>query len=208
MILENKSMVLMAYNSRIFITRIFAVLIVLLAVFTGHSFSQEGFLDISFEISGLFLLTICSMGRLWALMYISGNKRIELINKGPYSIVRNPLYFFSLIGAIGFGLASENLLILGLVIIFYLVYYPLTIIAEESKLETTFGDSYREYKKITPRFIPKLSLYNSPELYTVKVSTFALHFIDGMGFVWLFMLFHFIEMLQESAYLPILWKVP
>jgi protein-S-isoprenylcysteine O-methyltransferase Ste14 len=56
---------------------------------------------------------------------------------------RNPLYFFSLIGAIGLGLASENLLILGLIMIFFLVYYPFTIIAEEAKLEITFGYSYR-----------------------------------------------------------------
>jgi protein-S-isoprenylcysteine O-methyltransferase Ste14 len=208
MLVGNHGISNIAYGSRIFMSRLFAILIVILAVITGHSFDEKGFLDISFEVSGLLMLTICSMGRLWALMYISGNKKKELITEGPYSIVRNPLYFFSFIGAIGLGLASENVLILGLMIIFYLVYYPFTVIAEEAKLEATFGEVYLRYKKITPRFIPRFSLYKSPELYTVNVPVFVKRFVDGMWFIWMFILFNFLEMLQESGYVPVLLKVP
>jgi isoprenylcysteine carboxyl methyltransferase (ICMT) family protein YpbQ len=118
-------------KSRVAVCHIFALVVLLLLLFTGHSFSQESLTDVLFEVAGLFLLSICSLGRLWALMYISGNKRGELITKGPYSIVRHPLYVLSLIGALGIGLASENLLILALISLFYLFYYPFTILAEE-----------------------------------------------------------------------------
>ena len=205
---ESKGIIFFAAKSRVYISRLFAVVILLIAIFTTHSFSQEGLLDISFEVSGLFLLTICSMGRLWALMYICGNKRRELITDGPYSIVRNPLYFFSLIGAVGIGLVSENLLILALIVIFYAVYYPFTVLAEEKKLEGTFGDAYLEYNRRTPRFLPKLSLYDGPALYTINTKTFVRNFVDGMWFVWIFILLHTIEMAQNSGYLPVYWRIP
>jgi protein-S-isoprenylcysteine O-methyltransferase Ste14 len=205
---QGSKIILAIANSRIIASRIFGVVILLFVLFTGHSFAQGTIIDILFELSGLFLLSICSLGRLWSLMYISGNKRRELVTEGPYSIVRHPLYLFSLIGAFGIGLASENLLVLGLIIVFYLLYYPFTILAEEKKMTKKFGDVYREYMKKTPRFIPKLSLYKEPQLYEVKAATFVRNFVDGMWFIWLFMLLHFAEMLQESGYLPVLLKIP
>jgi protein-S-isoprenylcysteine O-methyltransferase Ste14 len=195
-------------KSRIIASRIFGLGILLLLLFTGHSFAQGTLIDILFELSGLFLLSICSMGRLWSLMYISGNKRRELVTEGPYSIVRHPLYLFSLIGSFGIGLASENLLVLGLIIVFYLLYYPFTILAEERKMTNKFGDAYREYMKRTPRFIPKFSLYKEPELYEVKAASFVRNFVDGMWFIWIFMLLHFAEMLQDSGYLPVFFRIP
>ena len=195
-------------KSRVYVSRLFAVVILLLAIFTGHSFSQEGLTDIIFETTGLFLLTICSMGRLWALMYISGNKSQEVITDGPYSMVRHPLYFFSLIGAVGIGLVSENLLILALIVIFYVAYYPFTIFAEEKRLENKFGEVYLEYKRKTPRFLPKLSLYRGPHLYTIKADTFVRNFFAGMWFVWIFILFHIIEMAQNAGFLPVYWRIP
>jgi protein-S-isoprenylcysteine O-methyltransferase Ste14 len=195
-------------NSRVVVSRIFGLIIVLLLVFTTHSFSRESFADIFSEMSGLFLLSICSLGRLWALMYISGNKKLELVTEGPYSMVRHPLYFFSFIGAVGIGLASENLLVLAMIIIFYLFYYPFTILAEERKLTVKFGESYVEYMKQTPRFLPRLSLYKEPLVYQVKAKSFVKNFANGMWFVWIFMLMHLIEMLHESGYLPVLFKVP
>jgi len=144
-----KGLVFRIANSRVIVSRIFALGVLALLLFTGHSFSQQGITDVLFEVSGLFLLSICSLGRLWALMYISGNKRRELVTEGPYSMVRHPLYVFSLIGAIGIGLASENLLVLGLIVVFYLFYYPFTILAEERKLTNKFGQAYLEYMKKT-----------------------------------------------------------
>lgn len=195
-------------KTRVIVSRVFGLVVLLLLLFTGHSFSQGGKIDILFEISGLFLLSICSFGRLWSLMYISGNKRRELVTEGPYSMVRHPLYLFSLIGAVGIGLASENLLVLALIIIFYLFYYPFTILAEEIKLTKKFGNSYLEYMKKTPQFLPKFSLYKEPEQFSVKTTAFVRNFFDGMWFIWIFMLMHFIEMLQDAGILPVIWRIP
>jgi hypothetical protein len=159
-------------------------------------------------MSGLFLLTICSIGRLWALLYISGYKKLELITEGPYSMVRHPLYVFSLIGAIGIGLASENILVLAALVIFYLLYYPLTILVEEKKLVDKFDQAYLDYIKRTPRFIPKLSLYKGSAQYQINADVYVKKMVLGMWFIWIFIILHIIEMLQQSGHIPVLLRVP
>ena len=42
------------------------------------------------------MILICILGRTWATLYIGGQKQRELVTKGPYSVVRNPLYLFTL----------------------------------------------------------------------------------------------------------------
>lgn len=195
-------------RQRITVSRIFAVLVLFLVLFTAGSFSQNSLTDTVLEMSGLFLLTICSIGRLWALLYISGYKKLELITEGPYSMVRHPLYVFSLIGAIGIGLASENILVLAVLIIFYLLYYPLTIIVEEKKLVDKFDQGYLDYIKRTPRFIPKLSLYKGSVQYQINTDVFVKKLVFGMWFIWIFIILHIIEMLQQSGHIPVFLRVP
>jgi protein-S-isoprenylcysteine O-methyltransferase Ste14 len=195
-------------KSRVLISRLFGLMIVLLILFTGHSFTQEGVLDVSFEVTGLLLLTVAAVGRLWALLYISGHKKQKLVATGPYSMMRHPLYFFSLIGVVGIGLASENLLVLALLLAFYALYYPFAIRMEEKKLIQKFGASYTEYMATVPAFLPKLSLYESPDHYEVNTGQFIRNFRDAIWFIWIFPLLHGIEALQHWGIVPILWKVP
>jgi len=80
-----KGLVFRIANSRVIVSRIFALVVLVLLLFTGHSFGQEDIVDVLFEVSGLFLLSICSLGRLWALMYISGNKRRDVVHLDIYA---------------------------------------------------------------------------------------------------------------------------
>jgi protein-S-isoprenylcysteine O-methyltransferase Ste14 len=204
---ENKLLFKIA-RRRITVSRIFGVLVLLLVLFTTHSFSQDSLTDTVLEMSGLFLLTICSIGRLWALLYISGYKKLELITEGPYSMVRHPLYVFSLIGAIGIGLASENVLALAALVIFYLLYYPLTIIVEEKKLVDKFDQAYLDYIKRTPRFLPRLSLYKGSAQYQINADVFVKKLVLGMWFIWIFIILHIIEILQQNGHIPVFLRVP
>jgi len=52
---------------------------------------------------GAALIFVCVSGRTWCTLYIGGRKNHELVTAGPYSVCRNPLYVFSIIGAIGIG---------------------------------------------------------------------------------------------------------
>jgi protein-S-isoprenylcysteine O-methyltransferase Ste14 len=195
-------------RSRILVSRLFALGILLLLAFTTHSFVEDSPLDLFMEISGLLLLSVASLGRLWALMYISGNKTSELITVGPYSLVRHPLYLFSLIGAVGLGLASESGVILALVVLFYAFYYPFTMLDEERKLTGIYGDAYLAYMRRVPRLIPAFAGYREPKHFNVKTSTFVRNFSDAMWFVWAFALLHLIEQLHIWAILPTPWRIP
>jgi protein-S-isoprenylcysteine O-methyltransferase Ste14 len=193
---------------RVLVSRAFGVVIVLLLLFTGHSFEDDTWTDKLLEISGVLLLSLCSLGRLWALMYVSGHKSEKLITEGPYSTVRHPLYLFTFIGVIGIGLASENVLVLGSLAAFSLSYYPLTIVAEERRLREKFGQDYSEYAEHTPILIPNISLYREPEHFDVKTTKFVRNFVDAMWFIWAFPVLHLIEMLQSQGILPVILKVP
>lgn len=195
-------------RQRTMVSRIFAIVIILLITFTAAPYKEGSLADLLFETFSLFLLTICSMGRLWALLYISGYKKLELITEGPYSMVRHPLYVFSFIGAIGIGLASENILVLAALVIFYMSYYPLTIFVEEKKLAKKFGQAYIDYIERTPRFLPKLSLYKSPSQLVVNTDTFLRNLANGMWFIWIFILLNFIETLQQNGSIPALLRFP
>ena len=57
---------------------------------------------------GMFLVAIGSLGRMWCSLYIAGYKDQVLITQGPYSLTRNPLYFFNVFGALGVGFCTAT----------------------------------------------------------------------------------------------------
>ena len=75
---------------------------------------------------------------------------------GPYAYTRNPLYLGSILLAIGFGVAAQNVWIgVVMVTLFLAIYIPI-IRAEEEYLRATFA-GYGEYMKAVPRLLPRLT---------------------------------------------------
>src|SRR5262245_34324764 len=58
------------------------------------------------EWIGIVFIVFCILGRTWSSLYIGGRKIEEFVQSGPYSVMRNPLYLFSCIGAIGVGMQA------------------------------------------------------------------------------------------------------
>lgn len=82
-----------------------------------------------------------------------------IVTKGVYSICRNPLFaiviFLILPGVLLF---FTSWLLLTIPLLLYMCFDKF-IIQEELLLENTFGKEYVDYKKHTPRIIPKLWKY-------------------------------------------------
>jgi protein-S-isoprenylcysteine O-methyltransferase Ste14 len=103
--------------------------------------------------AGLGLIVLGEVVRFWAAGYIA--KDAEIATGGPYAHVRNPLYFGSLLLAIGYGLVSGLGLwgVAGMLVLF-LVFHLAAIFYEEGFLKSRFGAPYKEYFNHVPRLLP------------------------------------------------------
>jgi protein-S-isoprenylcysteine O-methyltransferase Ste14 len=129
---------------------------VLLALFSHHVYPEDSAWDTLLGSTGLLLLVVAMGGRIWASAHLVGRKNQTLVTEGPYAMVRNPLYLFSLVGFIGAGLAFESLFLGGIfAAIFFISHWP-EIRAEEKRLKELFGDDYQRYQQRVPCMIPAL----------------------------------------------------
>jgi len=79
----------------------------------------------------------------------------RLVTYGAFAWMRNPLYVGNLLIWIGFVIGSQVLWFLPIAIVLFAVEYALIVRYEEGVLETTFGTEYLEYKRRTPRWVPR-----------------------------------------------------
>lgn len=194
-------------SHRLLVSRIFAVAF-FLAVLAAESAHEDNLLSTALFLVGLALVGVATVGRLWCSLYISGHKNTELITTGPYSLSRNPLYFFSLLGFAGIGFASETFT-LGIVLAAaMLIGYPTVIRREEAVLRERFGAEFEAYSARVPRFLPRLSGYVEPETYSVNPRLFRRTMFDVVWFIWFVGILEFVEALHEYHYVQPLIHLP
>ncbi|MCU0915650.1 MAG: isoprenylcysteine carboxylmethyltransferase family protein [Planctomycetes bacterium] len=160
--------------------------------------------DLLFLI-GLVLVGVATVGRLWCGLYIAGYKTNTLITVGPYSVCRNPLYLFSLLGGIGLGLANETVTLALVIAAAFLSYYPFVIGAEEKNLLRIHGVDFDRYVANTPRLCPSWNRLREPEEYTVRPRAFRRAIFDAMLFVWMAGVLELVEALHAHHVLPTLF---
>ena len=195
-------------KNRILISRLIIGCMVVLMLISEPKWHPGPFADIATEFIALVLVIVAAFGRLWTLSYISGHKTKDLVTRGPYSITRNPLYFFSLIGALGIGVASESIVILGSLLLAFSVYYPLVIRAEEEHLTHIHGVGFKDYCSTVPVFLPSFSLFHEPEEYLVNARLLRRAFFSVMWFPLAYILILSIAHLQEAGIMPVILSIP
>ncbi|RJR51755.1 MAG: isoprenylcysteine carboxylmethyltransferase family protein [Desulfobacteraceae bacterium] len=205
---SKEAVISIAERHRLITSKVLTVLMLIIVSITSHSWSRDSLVHLAFEISGYVLITICVFGRVWASMYIAGRKDEVLTTEGPYEMVRNPLYLFSFLGAVGFGLASENLLALGLIIILFAVFYLPVILSEERRLHELFGREYQEYKNRTPRLFPKLSRLRGSGCIGVQITPFLQSLRRSMWIMWFIMFLQILERVRDMGLIPVVLTIP
>jgi len=198
---------LMIEKFRIEISRIFVAALIIVIIISDSAWeTQAPFIRAILFMIGCILVGIASLGRLWCSLYIAGYKTDSLVTQGPYSLCRNPLYFFSLIGAVGVGFASETITLPVVLFLIFSIYYPFVIKSEEAELGKIHGDKFQTYFQSTPRFFPKLSNFREPEEYIVKPVVFRKHMFDALWFIWLVGILEVMESLHELHVLPVIFN--
>ncbi len=160
------------------------------------------------EAIGLVAIVLSIVGRAWCSLYIGGRKKAEIVDRGPYSITRNPLYLFSYVGAFGIGAQSGSATIGAAFVVAAMVVFYITVKREEAFLEREFGAVYASYKARTPRFWPRVSLWRDEEQLTIRPALFVTTILDGLIFLLAIPVFELIDIGQASGWLQVIAHLP
>ena len=181
--------------------------VVVLAVFTGSSLWSDA-VHAGFRVAGLVLIGIAIVGRGWCSLYIGGRKAAEIVDHGPYSVTRNPLYVFSFIAALGMGLQTGSLVLAGLFLIIAVGVYFATVKREEAWLQARFGEVYSEYRRRTPRFWPRFSAWRDLETLQIRPDRFVMTLKDGSVFLLAVPIFALVAWLQSIGWVNAIITLP
>ena len=140
---------------------IFATL-VLLIIFPKFFMRKAGVgtLDGILVITGIALILLGQLFRLSARGYKAQHSREgqALIQGGPYSLVRNPMYLGILLIGLGMVLMFFKWWVAAVFILIFIFRYILLMLSEEKKLTVLFPEEYPQYCRRVPRILPSFSM--------------------------------------------------
>jgi protein-S-isoprenylcysteine O-methyltransferase Ste14 len=156
---------------------------------------------------GVSLIGAAILGRLWCTLYIGGRKSDMVVSAGPYSIMRNPLYFFSTLGVLGAGAQSGSIIVAFFLAILCVAAFHIVIRREERFLAGQFGADYQNYLAQVPRFWPNLRLFRDDPLLSVHPKRMYATLMDGLVFFAALPAFAAVEYLQRTGAVPVLLRL-
>jgi protein-S-isoprenylcysteine O-methyltransferase Ste14 len=160
------------------------------------------------ESIGIFMIAVCIIGRTLCAFYISGRKNNIIVEEGPFSVCRNPLYMFSVIGAGGVG-ASTGSLVAGIAAATLTsIIFAYVVRKEEQSLEREHGESYRSYKRRVPRFLPRFKNWQVGKLTEVNAPGIARTFFDSCLFLLAIPVVEAIQYLKHLNIIPTIVGLP
>jgi protein-S-isoprenylcysteine O-methyltransferase Ste14 len=183
------------------------VLWLLLLLFTGSRWDASANIRAAIEGAGLLAILVCIMGRTWCTLYIGGLKKRELITTGPYSVVRNPLYVFTSIGAAGIGAQNGSIVLAVLFFAASLAVFQVIARREETFLASTFPE-FAGYSARVARFWPRLSLWQEADELRVRPRLVRRTFLDACVFLLAVPAADVGAWLQQALNLPVLFTLP
>ena len=193
---------------RLRITRVISILVIAtFALGTDYWTNAHPVVEKSLFLIGISLAAFGAIGRLWAITFISGHKSSALVTAGPYSLCRNPLYFFSLLLGIGLAFCTETFTVPAIVGGAMLLMTFLQIRQEEGTLSSLFGSDYQNYLQTVPRLVPSFRCYSEPESTCISPRLLK-NGLFGVAYLLILIgVFEFLEGLHTSGVLPTFFRI-
>lgn len=118
------------------------------------------------RIAGLFVFGVGLVGTLWAQLAmgtswrigVDPSERTALVRRGPFQLVRNPIFTAMTAAVLGLALLVPNACGIGAVVALLVGLELHVRLVEEPYLARVHGDAYRRYAASTGRFLPGLGL--------------------------------------------------
>lgn len=183
-------------------------LLLFVLLFTHSLWQSESWVHESIEWVGYALILTCIAGRTWCSLYIGGRKKLILVQQGPYSLSRNPLYLFSVIGGVGVGLQAGSIMTGVMLGLFVFALFAVVIAREEDFLRDRFPAKFSAYAAAVPRWGPRLPAWRDAPEVIIHPRLVLVTFRDALWFLLAIPLLEGIEMLQDGGWLPVLLQVP
>src|SRR5690242_13717796 len=157
---------------------------------------------------GAALIFICISGRTWCSLYIGGRKTHELVTAGPYSISRNPLYVFSIVGALGIGAQFGAVSVVVLAAVCAWLVHILVVRQEERLLLAEHGEAYARYRAEVPRFFPRFSLWKNVDVLEVRPWTVTRTYVDACLFLAAIPVAGAFDLLHNLGLMRVFFRLP
>lgn len=135
--------------------------------FSGYHYNSP---DIKYLIAGILLLSAGLFLAGWTMVLFNNvgkgtlapwNPPENLVVKGPYCYVRNPMIIGVLLVLISEYFLLNAIEILWWTVLFFIINNIYFYVFEERQLENRFGEEYKKYKKNVPMWIPRFTPWKS-----------------------------------------------
>jgi protein-S-isoprenylcysteine O-methyltransferase Ste14 len=164
--------------------------IVAMLLLTKYAYSDWLLAGFLVSMFGLFIQIWC---------FASLDKNATLTARGPYTMVRNPMYLGRFFIMFGFLMLLGNWWLMGAFTLLYWLYMSARVQREEKRLIALFTESYAHYCATVRRFIPQWPATGEAVLYwewkLCKQNHAALNFIATLA-AWIF------------VYAALTWGIP
>ncbi len=137
----------------------------LILYFSGYHYKRP---DMAFGIVGSLLLATGLFLSIWTMILFAKvgkgtlapwNPPKNLIVKGPYCFVRNPMIIGVLLILISECFFFSAIQLVWWAFLFFIINNIYFYVFEERQLENNFGEEYKNYKKNVPMWIPRFSTW-------------------------------------------------
>ncbi|MDP3262207.1 MAG: isoprenylcysteine carboxylmethyltransferase family protein [Tabrizicola sp.] len=162
----------------------------------------SGLVRETMNVAGIGLVVAAVLGRFWSILYIGGHKNMTVMQDGPYSICRHPLYLFSTIGVLGFGLMLGSVVLTLFLGGMTLAILSITARKEEAFLRGQFGPTYDAYAARVPMIVPRLSGFKTQATVVVSVHHLRHNLMDALVFLTFIPLARLLDHVQAMEIFP------
>ncbi|RED52406.1 methyltransferase family protein [Aestuariispira insulae] len=188
-----------------FLALIIAVSLVLVSVIAPR---WDGSVQSYMHGIGLGLICLAILGRCWCTLYIAAKKKTALVTIGPYSLCRNPLYVFSLIGTCGLGLLTGSFVLTAFFTLSAFLVFNWVILREERYLAKNFSPEYQDYCFRTGRWLPRLSAWRDQAHIETRPRLMLITLRDGACLLACWPIFNLLAEARLSGVFAPLFTLP
>ncbi len=186
--------------ARVNILRLAFLLALPLLLFTRSSWPEP--VAQVLDVLGLTLVIAAVLGRFWAILYIGGHKNQTVMQTGPYSVCRHPLYLFSTLGALGLGLMLGSIVLTAVLGGITFAILSVTARKEEAFLRHRFGPDYDAYAARVPMILPRFSGFQTEDTIMISIRHLRQNLMDALVFLSFIPLAEGLEFMNTNQVLP------